>query len=412
VRDDVRTILYADMTPELRAMIAYEGNQALDHECPYRDFAKVRAESPVVRWEQGVGFFKMADIVAAGNHPHLVSTEPHTGESYGMGSVEPLIPLHIDGDIHRRYRRLIDPLLAPRKVALLEDGFRKMTDHIIDGFIERGQVEFFSEFADPLPARMFMQLFGAPEEDLKFFVQKKDEILKAEGTTLPEREMKGRVAGNQLRDRLREIVAERRAAPEPSNDLISEFLTWELDGDRLSDDDVINVMHLFVIAGLDTVASSISCIIAWLAKHPNERRQVMDQPSLVAPMVEELMRLESPVPSSGVRWATEDIEINGVPVKQHEMVYLAWASGNIDPEVFPDPLQVKFDRESNRHIAFAAGRHRCLGSHLARLELRCAIDQFHRRVRDYAVAPGEEVGYKFEGVRHASYLPLVFSARP
>jgi cytochrome P450 len=257
---------------------------------------------------------------------------------------------------------------------------------------------------------MFMRLFGA-EDDLEFFVAQKDAILKAEGATLQDREVVGRAAGDVMRARLREIVAERRAEAEPRDDLIGQFLTWELEGDRLTDDDVVNIMHLFVIAGLDTVASSISCLVAWLAKHPAERQQVMDDPSLVTPMVEELMRLESPVPSSGVRWATEDIEINGVPVKQHEMVYLAWAAGNIDPDVFPDPLEAKFDREANRHIAFAAGRHRCLGSHLARLELRCAVDQWHRRVSDYEVAPGEEVEYKFEGVRHASYLPLVFTPR-
>jgi cytochrome P450 len=411
VRDDVTVMSYSDMSPELRAMIAYEGNHALDTRCPYHDFARVQRETPVVRWEMGVGFFTMADIVAAGNHPSLVSADPTTGEAFGMGSAEPLIPLHIDGDMHRRYRKLIDPLLAPRKVAPLEDGFRKMTDEIIDGFVDRGRVEFFSEFADPLPARMFMQLFGAPADDLQVFVEMKDAILKAEGTTLQEREVIGRAAGDRLRVRLHEILDERRSHATSGADLIAQFLTWELDGDSLTDDDIVNVMHLFVIAGLDTVASSISCLIAWLAAHPEQRRQVIADPALVAPMVEEVMRLESPVPSSGVRWATEDCEVNGVPVKQNEMVYLCWAAGNVDPAVFTDPLQVDFHREANRHIAFAAGRHRCLGSHLARLELRCAIDQFHRRVADYEIAPGEEVRYKFEGVRHASYLPLVFTPR-
>ncbi len=411
MRDDVKVVPYADMSPELRAMIAYEGNHALDTQCPYNDFARVQRETPVVRWEMGVGFFTMADIVAAGNHPSLVSAEPNSGEAFGMGSAEPLIPLHIDGDLHRRYRKLIDPLLAPRKVAGLEEGFRQMTDEIIDGFIDRGRVEFFSEFADPLPARMFMQLFGAPAEDLAFFVERKDAILKAEGATMQEREVVGRAAGDGLRARLREIVAERRSGAADGSDLIAEFLTWEIDGDRLTDDDIVNIMHLFVIAGLDTVASTISCLIAWLAGHPEERHRVMADPALVAPMVEELMRLESPVPSSGVRWAIEDCEINGVPVNKGEMVYLCWGAGNVDPAVFTDPLTVDFHREANRHIAFAAGRHRCLGSHLARLELRCAIDQFHRRVADYEIAPGEEVQYKFEGVRHASHLPLVFTPR-
>jgi cytochrome P450 len=214
-----------------------------------------------------------------------------------------------------------------------------------------------------------------------------------------------------MRARLREILDERRAHPSKADDLINTFLTWEVDGHSLSDDDIVNIMHLMVIAGLDTVTSSISCIIGWLAQHPEARHRVMADTSLVGPMVEEVMRYESPVPSGGGRWATEDIEVNGIPVKKGDMLYLCWAAGNLDPDVFADPMTVDIEREENRHIVFAAGRHRCLGSHLARVELRSAIDQFHQRVSDYEIAPGEDPRYVFEGVRHASYLPLVFTPR-
>jgi cytochrome P450 len=399
------------MEPSMRAMLAYENNGTMDVKCPFSKLVDMVNETPVVRWEMGVGFFSMADVVAVGNHSSVVSANPITHETMGMGTREPLIPLNLDGDIHRHYRKLIDPLFAPRQIAPLEAGFRQLADALIDQFIGAGEVELMSQYAVPLPATMFMQLFGAPMDDLPFFTEMKDRILKAEGLTLEAREEEGRKWGDRLRVRLAEIIAERRAAESTPDDLINRFMTWEVDGDRLSDADIINVMHLFVIAGLDTVTSSIGCLVGWLAEHPEQRRQLFDDPSLVPHAVEELMRYQSPVSHGGPRWAVEDFEVNGVSVKQGDMILLGWWTANLDPAVFADPLTVDFRRESNRHDAFAAGRHRCLGSHLARLELRVAIEQLHSRVADYSVAPGVDVAYKHEGVRSPVALPLVFTAR-
>jgi cytochrome P450 len=397
------------MTPLQRALVVYEGNHALDG-CPMSEIGQLVRETPVIRWDHGVAFFTMADIVAAGNHPGVISSNPVTHEAMGMGSKEPLIPLHLDGELHRHYRRLLDPLFAPRRVAVFEDDFRALTDEIIDGFIDDGRLEFYSQFAAVLPGTMFMRLFGAPMEDFEFFVEMKNRILFTEGP-MEEREVAGRAAGDQMRVRLHELLEQRRREDSPRDDLIAAFMSLEVDGHRLSDDDIVNIMHLFTIAGLDTVTSSISLMIGWLAQHPEERRRVMADPTLVPAVVEELMRYESPVPEGGLRFAIEDFEVNGVPVKKGDMVFLCWAGGNLDPAAFDDPMTVNFDREANRHIGFAAGRHRCLGSHLARLELRCAIDQWHRRVSDYEIAPGEEPEYKYDGVRHASYLPIVFTKR-
>jgi cytochrome P450 len=169
-------------------------------------------------------------------------------------------------------------------------------------------------------------------------------------------------------------------------------------------------MHMFTIAGLDTVTSSLSCIVAWLATHPEHRRRLVAEPSRLAGAIEEIMRIESPVPSGGARWATRDIEINGVPVKQGELVYLCWAAANLDPSTFAGPLEADVERADNRHVAFAAGLHRCLGSHLARAELRAAIDQLHTRIPDYRITDGDEVRYEFAGVRQATHLPLTFTA--
>jgi cytochrome P450 len=220
----------------------------------------------------------------------------------------------------------------------------------------------------------------------------------------------GRATGAELDAHLGIRLAERRADGARHDDLLDQFIHFEVDGHSLSDDDVVNVMHMFTIAGLDTVTSSLSCLVAWFATHPEERRRVVDDPSQLGRAIEELMRFESPVPSSGTRWATEDIDVNGVLVKAGEMVYLCWASANLDPATFERPNDVDLDRAENRHIAFAAGIHRCLGSHLARAELRASIDQFHRRIPDYWVTEGDEIVYELAGVRQAKHLPLTFTA--
>ena len=154
------------------------------------------------------------------------------------------------------------------------------------------------------------------------------------------------------------------------------------EGARLTRDEIMNIAHLFVIAGLDTVTASLTCIVGWLARHPDVQQRVMDDPSLLPATIEELMRFENPVMTSGARIATEDTEVNGVPVHAGDRVTLCWATANLDPEAFADPLDVDIQRQGNRHIAFAAGRHRCLGSHLARLEL----PRRHRRASPPGVA--------------------------
>jgi cytochrome P450 len=411
VRDDVVELRFDEMSPELQALIAYAPNHSFDVEHSQAVLDRVLRETPVVRWEMGVGFFTMDDVVAAGRNPAIVSTNPATGVPYGMGSREPLIPLHVDGERHRNARKLLDPLLAPKMVAPVAPEVKKLANDLIDSFVADGHVEMHDAFCVPLPSTIFLRLFGMPPEDTEFLIAMKDRILDNEGTTADEREELGVLAGDQLRERLRGRIAERHREPVARDDWIGRFMTFEVDGERLSDDDLVNIMHLFTIAGLDTVTSSLSCLIAWFATHPEERRRVVSNPAVLPVAIEELMRFESPVPGAGARWAVEDTEVNGVTVRAGEMVYLCWATANVDRYAFDRPLRVELDRSPNRHIAFAAGTHRCLGSHLARVELRAALEQLHERIPDYWVTPGETVVYESHGVRQALRLPLTFPTR-
>jgi cytochrome P450 len=409
MRDDVVELTLDEMTPELRSLIVYEPNGSLNVERPQPLIDEVLRTTPVVRWEMGVGFFRMEDIVEVARNPHVVSMNPVTHEGFGMGSAAPLIPLHVDGDIHRHYRKLLDPIFAPKKMVALEPDIRKLADELIDSFAADGQAELHSAFCVPLPSTIFLRLFGLPLEDAPFLIEQKNRILKNEGRNMDEMEAIGRAAGNDLQAHLRIRLAERRADGARHDDLLDQFIHFEVDGHRLDDDDVVNIMHMFTIAGLDTVTSSLSCLLAWFASHPDDRRRVVEEPARLAGAIEELMRFESPVPSSGTRWAVEDIEVNGVPVKAGDMIYLCWASGNLDPSAFESPAQADLARAENRHIAFAAGIHRCLGSHLARAELRASIDQFHRRIPDYWVTEGDTIVYELAGVRQAKHLPVTFA---
>jgi cytochrome P450 len=145
-------------------------------------------------------------------------------------------------------------------------------------------------------------------------------------------------------------------------------------------------------AGLDTVTDSLTCFFAFLAQHPDHRRQIVQDPEVIPNAVEELLRWETPVPST-VRWAREDAEVGGQPVAAGHHVMVNLGAANLDPAEFDDPLEVRFDREANRHLSFGGGVHRCLGSHLARRELRIALREWHRRIPEYTLSPGYEVNY-------------------
>lgn len=410
MRTDVHEIGMEKMDDAMRAAILYEANPAFSVDDPREIWSKLLQEHPVIKWEMGIGFFRADDITAAGRHPDVISVNPYTGLSMGMGSRDQLIPLHLTGDAHVRYRKLLTPLLTAKRMEPGAQAVRELIDELIDGFIDDGRAELFSQVCEPLPSKIFLRLFGLPQEDREDLIKFKDDILGATGDTLEAREEAGMEAGDRLREHLSKRLAERKNEP-LGEDLISQFLTFELDGLKLTDDEIVNLMHMFTIAGLDTVTSSLSVQFAWLATHPEERQRLIADPSMWRTAIEELMRTESPVPQGGLRWAAEDLEINGVEVKKGHMIFLGWASANVDPDVFSNPMTVDLTRKPNRHMSFAVGLHRCLGSHMARMEMVAALQRFHERIPNYAIAEGEHVVYRtVPGIRQAGSIPVTFPA--
>jgi cytochrome P450 len=365
-------------------------------ECPVR-------HSP----DGGLIFLRMAEIREIGRNP--VATEILSTEDSPLGNVRPLIPLQLDGPIHTQYRKILDPLFTPRKMAPLESVIRTLADDLIDQFIDRREADLYGEFCAILPATIFVRLMGIPEGDIDYFMAFKDDLLRGDPEEAPEETQKRcAAAGARCYEYFNRVLDDREAAGGSNDDLIGAFINAEVDGHRLTREDILDITYLLMIAGLDTVAATLSCMISWLARHPDERQRVIDDPTMWPQVVEELLRWETPVPN-GLRFASADMEVNGRKIPYGTRMHLAYGAGNLDPEVFPDPMSVKFDRAQIPHATFATGFHRCLGSHLARMELRTALDQFHRRIPDYRIRPGAELHYEALPVRLVSPLPLVWN---
>jgi len=374
-----------------------------DERNPQRAFAELAGQSVPSRQDGTLVVAGREELREFLRHPAVRATD---GVHHNLGAPRPLIPLDLDGDAHRKYRKLLDPLFTPKRVAVLEPVIRARANTLIDEFADNGEAELLSAFCAPLPGQIFIDLLGLPLEDLPFFVDFKEAVVRPQGTTVEEQQANMRAVGDRMHDYLVRTLDERRREP-ARDDLIGGFLTVEVDGERLTDTEIVDICYLLVIAGLDTVTCSLSCMLAWFAERPSERRRVMSDRALLAPAIEELMRFESPVPL-GHRWVTEDIEVAGRLFPAGSKVEVVWAAANVDQDVFADPLVVDFERPHNAHVAFAAGPHRCLGSNLARLELRVALDQFHRRIPEYEIAPGREATYINYGVRAAVHLPITF----
>jgi cytochrome P450 len=289
----------------------------------------------------------------------------------------------------------------------LEPELRRHAQEVIDGFVARGECEFDSEFAVPLPCRAFLTLMGLPQEELDLFLELKNGIIRPpvppmDMIAASEYRMK---TGERIYAYFEKMIAERRSAPR--DDMMTYLTTVELDGKPLTDEEILDISYLFLLGGLDTVTATLGCSMAYLASNPEQRRKLVAKPELIPNAVEELLRWETPV-SLLPRVLKQNVTIGDVELREGALVNLLIGAANVDPAEFADPARVDFERESNRHLAFGAGAHRCLGSHLARMELRAALEEWHKRIPEYSIKPGA-VPKVSPGIREQLDLPLVWS---
>jgi cytochrome P450 len=371
----------------------------------YKEFRAM----PVMPLEgMGVMLTCRAEIDEAFRNPLLFSSNM---AAVDLKNARPLIPLQIDPPEHKKYRKILDPLFAPRAMGLLEGSVTKLVNDLIDRFIDDGEVDFAQSFSIPFPSQVFLTLLGLPLDDLPVFLAMKDGIIRPDWASGEPWGSEAALAHQQatadsLYEYFNRVLDEREV--DPKDDLLSQFLVFEVDGEKLTRNDILDICFLFLIAGLDTVTSTLDCMFSYLAQHPEQRQQIVDDPSIIPNVIEELLRWETPV-MAVVRVATDDTELAGCPINKGDHVVAMLGSANTDDKDLPDADVVRFDREANRHLAFGGGVHRCLGSHLARQELRIALREWHRRIPEYSVKDDHELVYT-PAIRSIEHFPMTFTA--
>jgi cytochrome P450 len=397
----------APETTEEEASSPFDGESDMAAN-PQPIFKALRDDSPVLALEGSLVLSRKSDIDEALRHPEMFTSNM---SAVDLKNVRPLIPLQIDPPDHKKYRKLLDPIFAPRFMTAMEDDVAVLVNDLIDRFIERGEVDFSAEFSTPYPSQVFLTLLGLPLDELPRFLAMKDGIIRPDHVTgcpygSDEADAHQQKVADSIYAYFNQVLDEREG--DPRADLVSRFLSAEVDGQQLTREDILDICFLFLIAGLDTVSATLDCMFSFLSQHPEHRQQLVDDPSLIPSAIEELLRWETPV-QMVARAALEDGTFAGCPVKAGDNIVLMLGSANTDDLDVEDAQTVRFDREVNRHIAFGGGIHRCLGSHLARMELRVALREWHRRIPEYSVEPGHTLVYT-PNIRSIEHFPMQFTA--
>lgn len=367
----------------------------------------VRGFGDVFEGADGTWVLASAEAVQfAHRHPELFSSQ----QAFGAAGVPvPLIPVAIDPPEHVKYRRILDPMLAPRIVNAMEDELRAQIRDIVLAFAGRGHCDAIAELAKLYPTQVFLTLFGLPLADrdqLTAWVETMNENATT-GTGEPKPTVQR--AAMEFFRYCQGYIQEKRTMP--GNDMLSAILSLEGE-EAWSDEQVLGLCVLFSVAGLDTVTGAIGFLLLRLARDPQLRRRVLADPSLAGPVIEEVLRLEPASPHQP-RVTTQDVHVCGATIPAGSPVILFVAAANRDPAKFENPDALDIDHDRPGHAAFGGGIHRCLGSHLARRELRLVIEEFHKLIPDYEVAPGSEPEIVWPSATwHLASLPLVFAPAP
>jgi len=346
-------------------------------------------------------FTEMEDIRAAYQNATVFANE----------SVQPTmpnppfkwIPEMLDGQIHTRWRQLLSPLFAPAAIDRLRPKVIQRFDDIMNEIVAKGECDYVADVALRFPNEIFMELFGMPTSDAEQFQVWETAILHGAGSA-SDSALQAMMSVNGY---FAELIALKRR--QPGEDIISYALTWEIDGEKISDEDLLAFCLLMFMAGLDTVAMQLSYSMYHLAINPDDRAKILADPDRVWPLaVEEFLRYYAFVTPG--RKIMADTDFNGCPMKKGEMLWLPICSANRDPKAFDNADRVIVDREVNPHIAFGAGPHRWVGSYLARQELLIGLRGWHERIPNYRLAPGVKV-IEHGGQMGLTNLPLIWDKK-
>ena len=335
---------------------------------PYPAYQELRATSPVV-WNDVTKFWallKYEDIRYVSSNPALfTSTKGITIPDPALleNPVQEGNLIFTDPPRHRQLRKLINTGFTRRRVQVLEPKIRAIVYGLLEDVAPGGGLEFAEGIAAPLPTRMIAELLGAPPDDWEQFRRWSDACT---GVADPEIELDSFAAIGELYEYFIQLIAARRKHAE--DDILSVLSGAEIEGEKLTDEDLLNFAFLLLVAGNETTRNLIALGTLALIEHPDQCKRLVDDPSLIPGAVEEMLRWTTPV-THMARTATADVEIRGQRIKAGDTVVMLYGSANRDEEIFgSDAEEFKIDRHPNPHIAFGCGEHSCIGSQLARLE--------------------------------------------
>jgi len=384
---------------------------------PYSLYRRLREEDPV-HWDPYLHAWvatRYADVVTVLQR-FLASRTPSPEKLSALG-LDNLMPiarvmveqmLFLDPPAHGRIRRLAAAAFTPRRVELLRAHIREITDDLIDRVVANGAMEVMAEFANPLPAIVTAELFGLAREDsprLKLWSADFAEML-GNFQHNPERATGVLRSLEEMTSYFHEAV--RRQSTAGGDGLVNALATAEVDGDGLTDDEVVANLIVTMVGGQETTTNLIGNGLLTLLRHPEDLERLQGDPSLIPTAVEELLRYESPSQHTA-RLVPEELELGGKQLKKNQAVIAVMGAANRDPERYPNPDLLDITRSDNRHLAFGWASHYCFGAPLARIEGQVAFEALLRRLPELRLRPGPITWRPNLGLRGVTALYVEFS---
>jgi cytochrome P450 len=370
--------------------------------------ARARSLCPVAHSDRHDGYWiatRYDDVLRIAQDWNAFSSElgitvPHIDVPSSMK----IMPVAIDPPLHRTFKRLINAHFTPDVIAPWETPTRRLATRLIDELIEKGECDFMAGFARPFPGLAFFDLtLHAPPDDIEQLTHF------ATMASLPQ-------SGEQLESlmKLGEWIGrfvDQRRQDGPRGDVIDTIMSADIEGRPITPDEIVGTIQLLILGGLETTAGVLGAAMLRFCEQPEILAMLRDRPQLIPAAVEELLRLDGSFICIG-RTARHDTEIAGHPVNAGERVIVYWASANRDEAEFDDPDTFDPERPHNRHVAFGAGPHRCAGSHLARMNLRIAIEEIVGRMKDIRLQDGADINWVSTFNRAPLCVPITFTPGP